>query len=126
MSDVPEGLKYTKEHEWCRMEGGEAVVGITAFAAGQLGDVVFVELPKPGSRIVADTPFGVVESVKSVSDLFAPVSGTVTSINQELPGAPERVNEDPYGTGWMIRVTPDNPADMEQLLTADAYRALIR
>lgn len=126
MSEVPEGLKYTKEHEWSRVEGQEVVVGITAFAAGQLGDVVFVELPKPGTRIVADSPFGVVESVKSVSDLFAPISGTVKAINTDLPGAPEKVNEDPYGTGWMIRVAPDNSADLERLLSADDYRALIR
>ncbi|MBF0155101.1 MAG: glycine cleavage system protein GcvH [Magnetococcales bacterium] len=122
---TPPELKYTKEHEWGRTEGEEVVVGITQYAAQQLGDVVFVELPKPGTMLTAQSPFGVVESVKSVSDLFAPVSGVVTAINEELTAAPERVNEDPYGVGWMIRLRPADPRQMEQLLSAAAYQELL-
>ncbi|MBF0135401.1 MAG: glycine cleavage system protein GcvH [Magnetococcus sp. DMHC-1] len=125
MISTPPDLKYTQEHEWGRSEGGEVVVGITQYAAQQLGDVVFVELPKPGTTLTAQAPFGVVESVKSVSDLFAPLSGTVTAINENLVSAPEKVNEDPYGAGWMIRIRPADPKQLDQLLTASAYQALL-
>jgi glycine cleavage system H protein len=120
--ETPDNLKYTKEHEWLRSTGETLEIGITAFAADQLGDVVFVELPEAGSTIVAGEPFGVVESVKSVSDLFAPVTGTVTEINETLLDAPELVNESSYGEGWMIRVKPDNAQEIEGLLSAADYK----
>src|SRR6266700_3556058 len=104
MANVPADLRYTKEHEWAKLEGDKARVGITAFAQEQLGDVVFVELPKVGAKVSAMKPFGVVESVKAVSDLFAPLTGEVVEINAELPKKPEAVNADPYGKGWMIVV----------------------
>ncbi|WP_085447213.1 glycine cleavage system protein GcvH [Magnetofaba australis] len=118
---IPADLRYTKEHEWVRMEGDEAVVGITAFAAEQLGDVVFVELPEVGASLEANGTFGVVESVKSVSDLYVPISGEVVAINEALSDSPEQVNEAPYGDGWMIRIKVANPADVESLLDAAAY-----
>ncbi|MBF0285546.1 MAG: glycine cleavage system protein GcvH [Magnetococcales bacterium] len=121
---IPANLKYTSEHEWVRPEGDEAVVGITFFAQDQLGDVVYVELPQVGREITAGQPFGVVESVKSVSELYAPLSGVVTAINEPLKNAPEWVNQDPYGTGWMIRIRPSNPAEAETLLPPEAYAAL--
>ena len=119
---TPEDLKYTKEHEWLRSLGETVEIGITAFAADQLGDVVFVELPEVGSVIAAGEPFGVVESVKSVSDLFAPLTGTVTEINSGLEDAPELVNESCYGDGWIIRIKPDDPQAIEGLLSAAAYK----
>ena len=125
MSDVPEELKYTSDHEWARVEGTRVRVGITAFAQEQLGDVVFVELPKVGAKVAQRQSFGVVESVKAVSDLFAPVSGEVTEVNGELPQKPETVNSDPYGKGWMIVVRPTSAAEWEALLTAQQYEALI-
>jgi len=121
MANVPGELRYTKEHEWAKLEGDKARVGITAFAQEQLGDVVFVELPKVGAKITAMKTFGVVESVKAVSDLFAPLSGEVVEINAELPKKPEVVNADPYGKGWMIKLKLKNPADLKGLLSADAY-----
>lgn len=123
---TPADLHYTKEHEWVRVEGEMLVVGITAYAAEHLGDVVFVELPEEGAAITAGQPFGVVESVKSVSDLFAPVSGTVIASNRELSATPELVNEAPYQAGWMLRVKPDDPAALAGLLSADDYAALIQ
>ncbi|MBF0310651.1 MAG: glycine cleavage system protein GcvH [Magnetococcales bacterium] len=125
MSSVPAGLHYTKEHEWLALEGDQAVVGITDFAAGQLGDVVFVELPAVGTRLEMGKPFGVVESVKSVSDLFAPVSGVVTAVNEALRDAPEKVNEDAYGAGWMIRLQLEEGADRSFLMDAEDYGKLI-
>lgn len=121
----PEELKYTKEHEWVRVEEDDVVVGITSFAADQLGDVVFVELPEIDAEVVEGAPFGVVESVKSVSDLFAPLTGTVTDIHAELPDAPEMVNEDPYGDGWMIRIRVADPSALDELLTAAEYETFI-
>jgi glycine cleavage system H protein len=121
MTDIPEDLRYTRDHEWARREGGRVRVGITAYAQEQLGDVVFVELPKVGARVVQRQSFGVVESVKAVSDLYAPVAGDVAEVNGDLPNAPELVNQDPYGRGWMIVVTPANPSDWDQLLTAKQY-----
>jgi glycine cleavage system H protein len=125
MANVPPDLKYTREHEWARQEGGRVRVGITAFAQEQLGDVVFVELPKVGSRVRAHQTFGVVESVKAVSDLFAPMSGEVVEVNAELAQKPEIVNQDPYGRGWMLLVQPADAAEWEQLLTSAQYEQLV-
>jgi glycine cleavage system H protein len=125
MSNVPADLRYTREHEWAKQEGGRIRVGITAYAQEQLGDVVFVELPKVGAKITAHQAFGVVESVKAVSDLFAPVSGEVVEANAELAQKPEIVNTDPYGKGWMLVVAPADAAQWEQLLTAAQYEAFL-
>ena len=122
---VPKDLRYTKDHEWVRIEGDEATVGITAYAAEQLGDIVFVELPDVGRTLAQAAAFGVVESVKAVSDLFAPVSGEVVATNGELTGSPELVNGDPYGGGWMVRVRVADQDQTAELLDADAYDALI-
>jgi len=122
---VPSDLRYTKDHEWIRVEGDEAVIGITQYAADQLGDIVFVELPDAGRALVQAATFGVVESVKAVSDLFAPVSGEVSGANDSLAGSPEVVNTDPYGAGWMLRVRLTDAGQLEDLLDADAYAALI-
>lgn len=119
---VPEELKYTKDHEWLRVEGGEGVVGITDFAQDALGDVVFVELPAVGATLAKGDAFGVVESNKSVSDLYAPVAGTVTAVNEALADAPESVNADPYGAGWMVRIALADPGASDGLLDAAAYR----
>ena len=124
-SMVPTDLRYTKDHEWVRVEGDEATIGITEYAADQLGDIVFVELPAAGSSLDQFATFGVVESVKAVSDLFAPVGGDVTGANDELTGNPELVNSDPYGAGWMLRVRVADPAQLDELLAPDAYDALI-
>ena len=125
MANVPPELRYTREHEWARQEGGRVRVGITAFAQEQLGDVVFVELPKVGSRVRAHQTFGVVESVKAVSDLFAPVSGQVAEVNAELAQKPETVNADPYGKGWMLVVTPSDAKQWNDLLTAAQYEEFL-
>ena len=125
MANVPAELKYTKEHEWARREGDRIRVGITEYAQEQLGDVVFVELPKVGAKVTAHQTFGVVESVKAVSDLFAPISGEVVEINAELPPKPETVNKDPYGKGWMIVVKPSNAGEWDQLLSASQYTKFI-
>lgn len=122
---VPTDLRYTRDHEWVRLDGEEAVVGITQYAADQLGDIVFVELPDTGKALEASRPFGVVESVKAVSDLFAPLTGEVVSTNEALTGGPELVNSDPYGEGWMIRLRLADPSDLDDLLDADAYDALV-
>lgn len=122
---VPPELRYTKEHEWLRLEGDEATVGITAYATEQLGDIVFVELPKVGRSLDQFATFGVVESVKAVSDLYAPISGEVVAVNEALADRPELVNQDPYGAGWLIRVRPRNPAEVAALLDAAAYEQLV-
>jgi len=122
---VPTDLRYTKDHEWVRVAGDEATVGITEYAASQLGDIVFVELPDAGRKLDQHATFGVVESVKAVSDLFAPVSGEVLATNDALTGAPELVNGEPYGEGWMIRIRLADPDETEGLLDASAYEALI-
>ena len=122
---VPTDLRYTKDHEWVRVEGDEATIGITQYAADQLGDIVFVELPANGSSLDQFATFGVVESVKAVSDLFAPLGGDVTGINEALTGTPELVNSDPYGAGWMLRVRVADTAQLDDLLAPDAYDALI-
>lgn len=122
---VPTDLRYTKDHEWVRVAGDVATIGITKFAADQLGDIVFVELPAVGTTLEQFATFGVVESVKAVSDLFAPVSGTVTETNEALASQPELVNSDPYGAGWMLRVRIADPAQVDALLDAAGYDALI-
>jgi glycine cleavage system H protein len=121
----PKELRYSKEHEWAKVEGKRARVGITKFAADRLSDVVYVELPKVGTQVKFMESFGVVESVKAVSDLYAPVSGTVVEINSALPEKPEIINTDPYGEGWMIIVEPRDLKEVDQLLDAGAYMALI-
>jgi glycine cleavage system H protein len=122
---VPAELRYTKDHEWVRIEGDEATVGITAYAADQLGDIVFVELPESGRSVTQFAAFGVVESVKAVSDLFAPLTGDVTTTNDALTGSPELVNSDPYGEGWMLRLKLTALGELDELLDASAYDALI-
>jgi glycine cleavage system H protein len=122
---VPGDLRYTKEHEWVRLDGEEAVVGITQHAADQLGDVVFVELPKPGRTLAQAATFGVVESVKAVSDLFAPIGGEVVAANDALGGQPELVNTDPYGEGWMLRLSVADATQLDGLLDAAAYEQLV-
>jgi glycine cleavage system H protein len=123
--DVPEDRRYTEDHEWLRADGEEMVVGITAYAADQLGDVVFVELPAVGRTLKSRESFGVIESVKAVSDLFAPIAGEVLAVNEELASRPELVNADPYGTGWMLRLRPARAADADELRDPESYRALI-
>jgi glycine cleavage system H protein len=125
MSNVPADLRYTREHEWAKREGDRVRVGITHFAQEQLGDVVFVELPKSGARVRAHQTFGVVESVKAVSDLFAPVSGEISEVNAELAQKPETVNQDPYGRGWMLVVAPADPKEWDELLPAAQYEQFI-
>jgi glycine cleavage system H protein len=125
MASVPGDLKYTKEHEWAKREGNRLRVGITAYAAEQLGDVVFVELPKPRAKVTRMKAFGVVESVKAVSDLFAPVSGEVVEVNAELPKTPELVNQDPYGRGWMIVIAPSSAGEHDELLSAADYEKFL-
>ncbi len=120
--EYPEELKYTEEHEWVMVEGDLVVVGITDFAQDALGDVVFVELPEVGAEVVAGKAFGVVESVKAVSDIYAPVSGIVEEINEELPEAPEILNTSPYGDGWMIKIRMADPGELDGLLDAAAYQ----
>jgi glycine cleavage system H protein len=122
---VPAELRYTKDHEWVRVDGDEATVGITDYAAQQLGDIVFVELPDSGRTLDQFATFGVVESVKAVSDLFSPLSGTVSGTNEELTGKPELVNSDPYGGGWMVRLEVGDAGQLDELLDASAYDALI-
>jgi glycine cleavage system H protein len=122
---VPTDLRYTKDHEWVRVEGDEATVGITEYAACQLGDIVFVELPDAGRNLDQFATFGVVESVKAVSDLFSPVSGEVVTTNDALTGSPELVNADPHGGGWMIRIKLAKPEEVDDLLDAAAYDELI-
>jgi len=123
--NFPDDVRYTKDHEWVRAKGGQFVVGITDFAQDQLGDVVFVELPDVGDTVKKGESFGVVESTKAVSELFAPVSGKVVEVNDPLTDAPETINEDPYEEGWMIVVQPSDPKEAESLMDAAAYRAFV-
>jgi glycine cleavage system H protein len=125
MANFPSELKYDKEHEWVRAEGDTAVVGISDFAQDQLGEVVFVDLPEVGTAVVAGESFGEVESVKSVSDLFAPVTGSITEVNSVLSDAPETVNEDPYGDGWLIKVRMTDVGEADGLMSADDYEAFV-
>ena len=121
MANVPENLHYSKDHEWVRVEGDTAVVGITDHAQEQLGDVVYVELPKPGEEFAAHESFGSVESVKAVSEIFTPVSGKVAEVNESLNDEPEKVNNDPYGDGWMIKIKMSSAGEVDSLLTAAEY-----
>jgi glycine cleavage system H protein len=126
MATYPAELRYTREHEWAKIEGKRARVGITHYAQDQLGDVVFVELPKVGARVTQMKAFGVVESVKAVSDLFAPLSGVVVEVNEELTKQPESVNRDPYGAGWLVVVEMANPAEAEKLMSATQYEEFLK
>jgi glycine cleavage system H protein len=121
----PANLKYTKDHEWILVEGDTATVGITDFAQRELGDIVFVEIDAVGKPLSINDSFGTVEAVKTVSDLFLPVSGTINEVNSELEGSPELVNQDPYNDGWMIKMTISNPAELEDLMSAEAYQQLV-
>lgn len=123
--NVPAELKYTKEHEWIRVEGDKAVVGITDYAQSQLGDIVFVECETVGDELEAGDTFGTIEAVKTVSDLYLPVSGEVLEFNEELEDQPELVNKDPYNQGWIVKVKISDKAELDNLLSADAYKALI-
>jgi len=121
MANVPEDLHYSKDHEWVRVDGNVAIIGITDYAQNSLGDVVYVELPKAGDAFSASESFGSVESVKAVSEVFTPISGAIAQINESLADEPEKVNTDPYGAGWMIRVRMSNPGAVDSLLTAAEY-----
>lgn len=123
--NIPADLKYTKDHEWIKVEGDKATIGITDFAQGELGDIVYVEVNTVGEKVAREAVFGTVEAVKTVSDLFMPVDGEVLELNAGLEGNPESVNNDPYGEGWMIKVKLSNPAQVNELLTADQYKALV-
>lgn len=124
--NIPEELKYTKEHEWILIEGDEAVVGITDFAQGELGDIVFVEIETEGEALEQDEVFGTVEAVKTVSDLFMPISGEVISFNEQLEETPEKVNDDPYGDGWMVRIKIIDSSQIDELLSSNEYQNLIQ
>ncbi len=119
--NFPADIKYTKDHEWIRLDGNTATIGITDFAQSELGDIVYVEIDAVGKALDAEAVFGTVEAVKTVSDLYLPVAGTITEINPGLESAPESVNRDPYGEGWMVKMTVSNPADVEALMDAAAY-----
>lgn len=123
--NVPEDLRYTKEHEWVRVKEDEAEVGITDYAQGELGDVIFVELPAPGSRLTQMKTFGTIDAVKTVSDLFAPVSGELIAVNETLKDNPAFVNQSPYEKGWMVRVRVEDPTQIDALLSADDYKKLL-
>lgn len=123
-STFPDDRRYSREHEWVRVEGSTAVIGITSFAADELGDIVYVELPEVGSRLTQFGTFGVVESVKAVSDLFAPVSGEVAEVNADLRTSPELLNTDPFGTGWIAKLALSDPSELEKLLDAGSYAEL--
>jgi len=121
----PANLKYTKDHEWISLEGNVATIGITDFAQHELGDIVYVDINSTGKKLSAEEVFGTVEAVKTVSDLFLPAAGTIIEVNPALEAKPELVNSDPYGEGWMIKMTVDNPADIEALMNAGAYESLV-
>lgn len=120
--NFPEDLKYTKDHEWLRIEGDVAIVGVTDFAQSELGDIVFVEIETEGEELDSEAVFGSVEAVKTVSDLFMPVSGEIIEVNQDLEATPEVVNEDPYGKGWMVKIKMSDPSQLEALMDSDAYQ----
>ena len=122
--NTPANLKYSKEHEWVRVDGHVAVIGITDFAQDQLGDIVFVDIQTEGETLAKDEIFGAIEAVKTVADAFMPVSGEVVEVNPDLEGAPESVNKDPYGAGWMIKVKMSNPEEVNELLSAEEYQAI--
>lgn len=122
---IPANLKYTKDHEWISIEGDIATIGVTDFAQQELGDIVYVDIDTKGKELVAEKVFGTIEAVKTVSDLFLPVSGTVTEVNPVLESEPEKVNTDPYGEGWIIKLKVENPGDINNLMTADDYQKLV-
>ena len=121
----PDDLKYSKEHEWLRLDGDLAVIGITEFAQDELGDIVYVEQPKVGDTVRQNNQFGVVESVKTVSDLYSPISGEVIEVNEEVASSPEQINKDPYGAGWIIKVRPEDTAELDNLMSAEDYKTMI-
>jgi glycine cleavage system H protein len=121
----PADLRYTKDHEWIKLEGTTATIGITDFAQGELGDIVYLDINTVGKSLEAEAVFGTVEAVKTVSDLFLPVAGTIAEVNPALTANPELVNTDPYGAGWMVKVTVANPSDLDQLMTSEAYASLV-
>lgn len=123
--NFPAELKYTSDHEWIRVEGDEAYIGITEFAQGELGDIVYIDINTVGQDVTKESVFGTVEAVKTVSDLFMPVDGTILEVNKQLDSQPELVNSDPYGEGWMVKIKLSNPVDAETLLDADAYKGVI-
>ncbi|MFM1883893.1 MAG: glycine cleavage system protein GcvH [Bacteroidota bacterium] len=123
--NVPADLRYSKDHEWIRIEGDHAYIGITDFAQGELGDIVFVDIPTEGESLEAEEVFGSVEAVKTVSDLYLPIAGEVVEVNADLDGNPEAVNSDPYGAGWMVKIKVADASQVDQLMDADAYAALI-
>lgn len=123
--NLPENLRYTKDHEWILLNGDMAIIGITDYAQQELGDIVYVEIETKGKSLAAEEVFGTVEAVKTVSDLFLPVSGTITEINPVLDKEPEKVNTDPYGDGWMIKMKVDNPGDVNKLMDAEAYQKVV-
>jgi glycine cleavage system H protein len=123
--NFPDNLRYTKDHEWIKLEGNIATIGITEFAQRELGDIVYVEVETIGKTLMAEAVFGTVEAVKTVSDLYLPVSGTINEVNPALANAPELVNSDPYGEGWMVKMTVTNPADVQELMDAAAYANLV-
>ena len=123
--EIPNQLRYTKDHEWVKIDGDIVVVGITDFAQGELGDIVYVEVETLNETLADEEVFGTVEAVKTVSDLFLPLAGTVLEFNKTLEDAPETVNQDPYGDGWMIKLKPNNMSDVENLLTAEEYKSLV-
>ncbi|HPY80522.1 MAG TPA: glycine cleavage system protein GcvH [Bacteroidales bacterium] len=123
--NFPKNLKYSKDHEWLRVDGDDYYVGITAYAVDQLGDIVFLDIPSVGETLTSEEPFGTVEAVKTVSDLFLPVDAEVLEFNEELDADPGIVNADPYGKGWIVKIRPENPEDIEGLLTAEEYQELI-
>ena len=123
--NIPQNLRYTKDHEWISVEGDVATIGITDFAQNELGDIVYVDIASKDKKLEAETVFGTVEAVKTVSDLFLPVAGTVTEVNPLLDSEPEKVNTDPYGDGWMVKMKMHNPDDINQLMDAEAYKAMV-
>ena len=123
--DFPAGLKYTKDHEWIKVDGNEAYIGITEFAQRELGDIVYIDIATLGKEVAKDEVFGTVEAVKTVSDLFMPVAGTITELNPALDKQPELVNSDPYGEGWMVKVTLTDASSVDELLSAESYQSLI-
>ena len=123
--NFPDSLKYTKDHEWIRIDGNVGTIGITEYAQGELGDIVFVELPSIGKKVEASQAFGTVEAVKAVSDLYSPISGEVKDVNKEIQDSPELVNKEPYERGWMIKVTLTHPEELKNLLDVEAYKKLI-
>lgn len=123
--NVPANLKYTKDHEWIKVEGSNAVIGVTDFAQGQLGDVVFIEIETQGETLAKEEVFGTIEAVKTVSDMFMPVAGEILEVNPKLADAPDVVNKDPYGDGWMVKIKVTNPAELNELLTPEQYKELI-